>query len=425
MRTKPSASGVSALLSVAILTGCGDDDPRPAADAAPPDAPIQQADAGDMTPDAGTSMFDKTKKAEELSTGITMTYVEAGNTSGGEVVIMLHGYTDTARSFFPTIETLVADNTDLHIYALDQRGHGGSSMPDDANCPAAPEECFEPADMAEDVIAFMDAKEIDTAHIVGHSMSSLVAQELGLGYPSRIESLMLIGTWVYAEENPTFNDFLVPLVEGEDVSMGQWRGLLEDANPNFQWPADAYELTAVDADANAAEFMKAVWVTDVTADPAFLAEIVPETIAHKLGSWIGALRTQHANDTRERLAELTVPALVIWGTQDFLFPVVEQDRVKAALDGAVDACNLPYYFYKTYAKLPLPESGFQETDIGHNVQWGAYEAVAADITAWAITGEPTEDLPYADPANAGTILNDPGAADIIEKRQADLCTPVR
>ena len=59
------------------------------------------------------------------------------------------------------------------------------------------------------------------------------------------------------------------------------------------------------------------------------------------------------------------------------------------------------------------------------MQWGAYEAVAADITAWVITGEPTEDLPYADPANAGTILNDPGAADIIEKRQADLCTPVR
>lgn len=193
---------------------------------APPDAPIQQADAGDMTRDADTSMFDETRKAEELSTGITMTYVEAGNTSGGEVVIMLHGYTDTARSFFPTIETLVTDNTDLHIYALDQRGHGGSSMPDDANCPAAPEECFEPADMAEDVIAFMDAREIDTAHIVGHSMSSLVAQELGLRNASRIESLMLIGTWVYAEENPTFNDFFVPLVEGEDASMSQWRACL-------------------------------------------------------------------------------------------------------------------------------------------------------------------------------------------------------
>lgn len=159
----------------------------------------------------------------------------------------------------------------------------------------------------------------------------------------------------------------------------------------------------VDADPNAAEFMKAVWVTDLTADPAFLAEIVPETTAHKLGSWIGALRTQHAYDTRERLAELTVPTLVIWGTQDFLFPVVEQNRVKAALDGAVDACNLPYHFYKTYAKLPLPESGFQETDIGHNVQWGAHAAAAADITAWVINGEPTEDLPYADPANTGTI----------------------
>jgi non-heme chloroperoxidase len=425
MRTKiTSVSGISALLLVSALTGCGDDD----SSSTPPDATPADAapapDADNSTPDASVPTFDKTKKTQELSTGITMTYVEAGNTSG-EVVILLHGYTDTSRSFFPTIEALVADNTQFHIYALDERGHGGSSLPDGANCPAAPEECFEPADMAEDVIAFMDAKGIDTAHIVGHSMSTLAAQELGLANPDRIDSLMLIGTWVFAEDNPTFTQFLVPLVEGTDPAMGQWRGLLEDATPGFQWPDDAYELTAVDADPNAMEFMETVWVTDVTADPAFLAEIVPETTATKLGTWIGALRAQHAHDSRDRLVELTVPTFIVWGTQDFLFPDSEQALVKTAFDAAVDACNLPYYFYKTYGKEPLPASGFQETDIGHNVQWGAYDGIAADITSWVTNGEPTDDLPYADPADVGTVLNDPGQADIIEKRQADPCVPAR
>jgi pimeloyl-ACP methyl ester carboxylesterase len=337
---------------------------------------------------------------------------------------MIQGYTDTARSFFPTIEALVADRTMLHIFALDQRGHGDSSMPDGANCPGAPEECFEPADMAEDVIAFMDAQEIETAHIVAHSMSSLVAQELALTNPARIESILLIGTWVYGVENPAFSDFLVPLVEGREPSeeLPQWRGMLEAAMPGFTWPDDAYGLTAVSADPNATTFMEMVWVTDVTADPDFLAEIVPETTATKLGTWIGALRTQNAHDIRDRLAELTIPTLVIWGTQDFLFPEVEQTRVKEALQAAVDACHLPRYFYKTYGKVALPESGFQETDIGHNVQWGAYEAIADDITAWVTTGEPTHDLPYADPDNLQTILIDPGQAEVIEKQRPTPCT---
>lgn len=408
-------SGISALLFVSALTGCGDDGPgnnNPDASTPPQDAATQ--DAAPM--DAGGPVFDKTKKTQVLTTGITMAYVEAGKLDGAETVILVHGYTDSSRSYFPTIQALVDSNTDLHIYALDQRGHGGSSMPSDAACPATPEDCFGMDDMAADMLAFMDAKNIESAHIVGHSMSGLAAQELALANPGRVKSLVLLDTWVNGENEGTIDNFLLPIVEGS------WKTNLE-MQANFTFPDDAYLLTPKDADPTGAEeFMTTVWVTDVTAEPAFLAEVAPETIEVKLGTWIGALRAQNAFDSRARLEELSVPTLSIWATQDFIWPYDPyQVDLLAALDTAVAACNLEYYFHKTYGKEPLPASGFQETDYGHNVQWGAPEAIAADITAWIDNGEPTTDLPYANPANLQMTQIDQGAAVILEKRREASC----
>lgn len=85
----------------------------------------------------------------------------------------------------------------------------------------------------------------------------------------------------------------------------------------------------------------------------------------------------------------------------------------AALDAAVEAGRTSYVF-KTYGKAPLPASGFQESDIGHNVQFSAGRAVADDIDSWVTTGMPMRDLPYADPADLSTIRIDRDAAQIIQ-----------
>src|SRR5574341_2471215 len=75
------------------------------------------------------------KRTTVLSTGITMSYVEAGPTDG-EPVIFLHGLSDTSRSFFQTMEALQAIDGELHLFALDARGHGASSLPAGPECPA-------------------------------------------------------------------------------------------------------------------------------------------------------------------------------------------------------------------------------------------------------------------------------------------------
>jgi pimeloyl-ACP methyl ester carboxylesterase len=329
-------------------------------------------------------------------------------------VILLHGFTDTSRSFFPTIDALERGNSNLHLYALDARGHGGSSMPQDLGCAAAPEQCFEPEDFAADVLAFMYRKGIRKAHIVGHSMGSMVAQHLALMHPDKVESLMLIGTFVHGGASSAVQEFLVPQIEQT------WKGALL-RRPGFAWPRDAYLLTPRDADPDVDDWMLRNWVVDPAASTELIASILPEASTTRLGTWIGGVRSIARFDTRAGLKQLTVPTLVIWATQDNAFPADEQARVREALDGAVAACRTRYFF-KTYGKQPLPDSGAQETDLGHNTQWGAPQAVAADLEAWVATGRPTPDLPYADPIDVRRVALDRGAAPLVERAPAENCT---
>jgi pimeloyl-ACP methyl ester carboxylesterase len=378
----------------------------------------QRADSADhaaaVAPTAAVTPFDRPKQRVTLSTGITMTYVEAGNRLG-PAVILLHGFTDTSRSFFPMLDALERANTNLHVFALDACGHGGSSMPQEPGCAAAPEQCFEPDDFAADVLAFMYRKGIAKAHIVAHSMGTMAAQHLALTHPERVESLMLIGTFVQARENAMVQELLVPRIEQE------WKRAVA-GRPGFSWPRDAYLLTPRDVDPTVDAWMLQNLVVDPAASPELIAGVLPETSTTRLGTWIGGVRSIARFDYRERLRQLTVPTLVIWATQDNAFPAAEQVRVRAALDGAVAACRTRYFF-KTYGKQPLPASGTQETDLGHNTQWGAPQAIAADVEAWIATGRPTPDLPYADGSDLRKLAIARGAAALVERAPAGNCMP--
>lgn len=385
---------IATLLVLAMsATGCGEEATGPAA---PPAA-------------NGTL----SKKTTKLSTGVTMQYAETGAASG-ETVVFLHGFTDSARSFWPTMLALSKAHPELRLVALDQRGHGGSSLPDPTTCRAAPESCFHPADLASDVIAFLDAQNIDRVHVVGHSMGSLVAQELALDHPERLERVVLVGTSGSAKDNPVLRDFfqLGLLVE--------WQKAVEQKGLVF--PDDAYELTPYDVQPDTEAWMAANWVADPAADPEFLAAIVKETSRVPLGTWIGGVRAMLAFDNRMRLETITVPTLTLWASQDAVFPASpDQEELRAALDVAATNC-LAGYFWKQYGKKPLPASGFQEDDLGHNLQWGAPDEVAKDLGAYLTGGAPTNDLYFADPADVQKTTTEPGAAMIMSKT-TDMCPP--
>jgi len=81
------------------------------------------------------------------------------------------------------------------VYAVDLPGHGRSEGEPLASI----------GEMADWVIAFMDAAGVDKAKLIGHSMGAFVTLEAAAKYPHRIEKLCLMGV---SETMPVHPDLL-------------------------------------------------------------------------------------------------------------------------------------------------------------------------------------------------------------------------
>jgi pimeloyl-ACP methyl ester carboxylesterase len=349
---------------------------------------------------------DTPRCVEKLPTGIDMAYIEVGPVDG-KPVLLIHGLTDSVRSWSLSMDDLHKIDPSLHIIAVDLRGHGQSSMPDAKACAPDPEKCYRVSDLAGDVVAFMKAKGIAKADMAGHSMGSFVVQEIALSHPEMVGHAILVATGAKSVGNAALSDFVL-----KQTVEGAWKKALEAKGLAF--PAGVYELTPLDADPKAMEWIAANWTLDPAAQAAFLTPYTPETAKTRLGTWIGATRGLLAQDNTERLKSMSVPTLVLWATQDSIYLAKDQDEIKASLEDAAAKTGLTFY-WKEYGKLPLPASGAQESDVGHNIQWSASETVAKDIESFIKTGAPTSDLAHSDVTpNISTIVVEPGKA-VVQK----------
>ncbi|BCL79812.1 alpha/beta hydrolase [Ktedonobacteria bacterium brp13] len=115
----------------------------------------------------------------ELS-DLTFHYREAGN-PGAPPLILLHQLLADAQDWDEIALTLAEH---YHIFALDQRGHGGSARPGIYS--------FEL--MRDDLKAFADALLLDRFTLIGHSMGGTVAFLFAESWPERIERLVIEDT---------------------------------------------------------------------------------------------------------------------------------------------------------------------------------------------------------------------------------------
>ena len=100
----------------------------------------------------------------------------------GDPVLLLHGGLGSIEGYALQIPALAES---YHVIAIDSRGHGRSSMNDDGISYEL---------LTSDVIAFMDAKGIDSAAVVGWSDGGIIAIAMALEYPSRLSKAMLMGS---------------------------------------------------------------------------------------------------------------------------------------------------------------------------------------------------------------------------------------
>ena len=196
-------------------------------------------------------------------------YIETHGDPGAPALLLLEGLGGDILGWRRNIPTLA---TACHVIAYDHRGNGLSDDPPG------------PVDMAtfvEDAIAVLDDRGVDRAHLYGQSFGGMVALEAALTHPSRVRTLILAATHAGPAHAVPVDDATVP--KGEP-----WRALYAPGFP------DAHpEHVRDDLDTGA------------------------RGVQHKSGErrqW----EAMQGWDAFERLGRVSVPTLVLHGTEDRL-----------------------------------------------------------------------------------------------------------
>jgi non-heme chloroperoxidase len=260
----------------------------------------------------------------ELPTGVRLEYAEQGD-PGGVPVLLLHGVTDSRRSWEPVLPHLPAS---IRAIALSQRGHGDSEQRRDAG--------YRIEHMADDAAALIDALDLGPTIVAGHSMGGWVAQLLAIEHPGRVRGVMLEGTFGTARNSPEVEPFLREVAAMPEVDVEFAR--------EFQQSTIANPLP-----------------------PGLMDMVVAESM--KLPAWLwrelfgGFLEI----DLLPRLGSIEAPTLLVWGDRDEFITRADQDRLLAALPNSL---------------LEVYEG------IGHAVHWEVPQRFAAELVAFVASFTP-------------------------------------
>jgi non-heme chloroperoxidase len=254
----------------------------------------------------------------ELPSGVTLQYVEQGDPSGIPV-LLLHGGTDSWRSFEPVLPHLPAS---IRAFALTQRGHGDASRPATG---------YRYADFAADVAAVMDVIGLGSAVIVGHSMGRAIAQRFAIDHPERTRGLVLMGAFAGEAHNPV-------VVQ------------IDEAVSTMVDPLDAGFVR---------EFQVSTLAQPVP--PAFLETVVQESLKLPARVWREVFAGLREDDVAAELGEIRVPTLVVSGRRDGFAAVEEVEARTRGIPGA----QLVVY-----------------PGAGHALHWEEPVRFAADLTAF-------------------------------------------
>jgi pimeloyl-ACP methyl ester carboxylesterase len=113
------------------------------------------------------------------SNGLSIVVDDDGNRDG-DVVLLLHGFPDTADLWRHQIEPLTASG--YRVLVPDQRGYGRSSKPAEVSS-------YTISELVSDVIAILDACAVPRVHLVGHDWGANVAWATATFFPDRVASL--------------------------------------------------------------------------------------------------------------------------------------------------------------------------------------------------------------------------------------------
>jgi pimeloyl-ACP methyl ester carboxylesterase len=261
----------------------------------------------------------------ELPGGPKLDYVEQGERSGVPLVL-LHGYTDSWRSFESLLPHLPAD---VWAFAITQRGHGDA---------ARPAHGYGPHDFAADLARFMDLHGINAAVIAGHSMGASIGQRFALDHPGRTLGLVLMGAFTSWRRHP--------------AAMELWTTAISI----FEDPVDPGFVRA---------FQESTIAQPVP--PGLLDAAGEESLKVPARVWRATFEAFLAADVAEELARVEAPTLIIWGDADPICPRGAQEEILRAI---------------------APSRLIVYPGAGHAMHWERPARVGADLASFARSVSP-------------------------------------
>ena len=228
-------------------------------------------------------------KTVTLANGVHLEIAEKGPRHGTPVV-MLHGLTDSRRSFEPIWDHLP---NDWHAIAVSQRGHGASDQ--------RPQQ-YSTHDFAGDIALLADVLDLPPMVVVGHSMGSAVTLQLAADRPDLVRALVGIGTLARYGDKADLRTF-----RDTDIAA------LQDPVP----------------DAIAREFQLSTLVNPI--DGATLEVMVRESRKVPARIWRAAFDGLLEDRFCAGIPTIQAPVLLVWGSADTYALRADQDLLRSAL----------------------------------------------------------------------------------------------
>jgi pimeloyl-ACP methyl ester carboxylesterase len=272
--------------------------------------------------------FDAGMKTALLPNGVSLAYADRGPRDGIPVVL-IHGFTNNARNWTPLLPYL---DPRFRLIIVDARGHGRSSRPE---C------CYTRLDMAYDVKLLLDQLHVPAAHIVGHSMGSIITQMFAENWPERTRRVVLIGS-----------------SGGSRASCGAPTsplGGMREALLHMKDPIDP----------NSA-FMNGWYGNAMAPEPEVTRRQRRDAAAIPVRVWLAVIdQGLTGMDLQSGLSRLNAPTLLMWGDKDTLITEPARCALREALPSA------KVHVFPTY---------------GHNPFWDDPAAVAAVLNPFLLEG---------------------------------------
>ena len=126
--------------------------------------------------------------------GHTIHYTKQGT---GKPLILSHGFAGSIYTWRDLIPLLADHYT---VYAYDVLGFGLSDKPSDGD--------YSMKGHGDSLIGFMDALNLPTASLIGHSMGGVIVGYAALAAPSRVDKLVMIEPGFYTDKTPAFLKYM-------------------------------------------------------------------------------------------------------------------------------------------------------------------------------------------------------------------------